>query len=333
MSDLILPNSENQSKGYVADGDTKTRVQLTAAPSGSITLSPNENSPYGYITDAGGKKHRVLLTAPLYGSSGTVYPVASAVALERGAMTLITGGNVQEAMEQIDNELNALQDSVSVLTCSQALATAVGGTATVPLTALTAVELDGRPSHKRPGAMVYDLIGTHGIIHTVDETSAVITTIAVSPSASLENGMRGDYCSQYAVIKSPNGYPTVASGNKVVLPAGMVLECPGTRANPATPLITLASAQTITLTNTTDCYLIYAGGSILECNQICWLPIEPAQTSAKCSAWFDGTEWKVRDDEHGNVWVSARGQPLMKCIFTDGVLTRLSFVGFWNLQG
>lgn len=63
MADLILPDSENQSKGYVADGDTKTRVQLTATPSGAITLSPNENSPYGYITDAGGKKHRVLLTA------------------------------------------------------------------------------------------------------------------------------------------------------------------------------------------------------------------------------------------------------------------------------
>lgn len=83
-------------------------------------------------------------------------------------------------------EIRALENAVSVLATSAELSTEIGGTTTVALSELTAMDIDGRPSYKQAGATVYSENGVVGIIDTVDSTNAVITT--VSTSASVEEG-------------------------------------------------------------------------------------------------------------------------------------------------
>ena len=290
--------------------------------------SPNKNDVH--TRDAQGR-----LSIRVVGQSATGGGAdAATTPFDPTGLKVLKGTNVQTALSESDSALADLQDSVSILSTSVQLANSIGADTVLMLDELKAMEIDGRPSYKLPGATVYAPNGQQGILHSVDadNQTAVIKTTVIRQSVSTDTGMRGDYCSQYAVVKAPNGKPTVGSNNTVNLPAGLVLECPGTRANPATPLITLASAQTITLESTTDCYIVYAGGEIKECNQICFMPTEPAQSSAKCGIWFDGTEWKIRTDDTGNVFRAARCHPLAKCIFTNGVLTRLSFVGWYDLD-
>lgn len=247
---------------------------------------------------------------------------------EHGSLVLV-------AMDT-DTTVERLMGMCSILSTGVELANVIGNTTVIMLDELSAMDIDGRPSYKLPGATVYGPNGAQGIIDTVDEENesvTVKTTVLTRATAAYTDiGMRGDYCSQYAVVKAPNGKPTVGPNNTVNLPAGLVLECPGTVDNPAAPQITLASAQTITLESTTDCYVIYASGEIKECNQICFTPNEPAQSSAQCGVWFNGVEWKIRTNDTGNVFRATRCHPLAKCIFTNGVLTRLSFVGWYDLD-
>lgn len=83
-------------------------------------------------------------------------------------------------------EIKALENAVSVLATSAELSTEIGGTTTVALSELTAMDIDGRPSYKQAGATVYAENGVVGIVDTVDSTNAVITT--VSTSAGVEDG-------------------------------------------------------------------------------------------------------------------------------------------------
>lgn len=85
-----------------------------------------------------------------------------------------------------DAEIEALNNAVSVLSTSVDLSAEIGGTTTVVLSELTAMDIDGRPSYKQAGATVYAENGVVGIIDTVDSTNAIITT--VSTSASVEKG-------------------------------------------------------------------------------------------------------------------------------------------------
>lgn len=240
-----------------------------------------------------------------------------------------------ESSDEMQAAIADLQDSVSLLKTTEPLSDVFGGTATVALDKLFAVDVDGRPSYKKPGATVYGPNGSQGIIHTVDDTNAVIMTTAAPVAVSTDDvGMRGDYCSTYAITDAPNGKPTISTGNVINIPAGLRLDIPGTQANPTNTLITLASNTTHTAEKTTDFYLAYVHGldRYLECDQVCFMPNEPADTpTTTCQLWYNGKEWKFRDINAGYTWVPCRAHILCKCMFTDGNLTRLSYVGWYDL--
>lgn len=116
------------------------------------------------------------------GSGGA--STAADVSFDPSGLNVITGTNVQGALAQVDSSVKDLQDSVSVLTTSAELSTVIGGTTTVALGDLTAMNIDGRPSYKQAGATVYAKNGVVGIIDSVDSTNAVITTVSTSVSVS-----------------------------------------------------------------------------------------------------------------------------------------------------
>ena len=137
-----------------------------------------------------------------------------------------------------DAEIEALNNAVSVLSTSVDLSTEIGDTTTVLLDELTAMDIDGRPSYKEPGATVYAENGAVGIIDTVDTTNqtAVVKTVQfASGGTSGDNGIKGDYCSTYGITDMPNGVITTpAENNNLNIPAGIVLKAAG-----ATTLTTL----------------------------------------------------------------------------------------------
>lgn len=184
--------------------------------------------------------------------------------------------------------------------------------------------------------------GTEGQILSITATglawvNAAAGASVVSAGTYSEYGVKGDYCSTYAVIKTPNGRPVIKSGatNTVTIPAGMVIDCaPSGDANDSsTSLITIASQQDVELDATTDCYLVYvkALGEFRACNTLCFTPETPADGTEPCKMWFNGTNWQFKSDDTGNVWRPTRAHPVAKCIFTDGVLTRLNFIGWYDI--
>lgn len=161
---------------------------------------------------------------------------------------------------------------------------------------------------------------------------------ALAPAGTYsEYGVKGDYCSTYAVIKVPNGKPYIKSGatNTVIVPASMVIDCPpsGDANDPTTTLITIGSQQEIQIEETTDCYLVYvkALGEFRACNTLCFTPVMPADGTEPCKMWFNGDHWQFKSDDTGNVWRPTRAHPVCKCIFTGGVLTRLNFIGWYDI--
>lgn len=71
MADLKLSDSPNVDTGYVVTDEGKqNKVQLVASlPTDELELPDSPNSDSGYVT-IDGKKHKVKLTASLYGSGG-----------------------------------------------------------------------------------------------------------------------------------------------------------------------------------------------------------------------------------------------------------------------
>lgn len=147
-----------------------------------------------------------------------------------------------------------------------------------------------------------------------------------------DDGLRGDYCCRYGVIKWPNGSPTIGSGNTASVPAGLVLNVPGTVANPSTSLITLASAQTATLTKTTNSLLVYVQGldELVQCDKICFSKTTPADDDSTCQLWWNGEEMQFRSNDQGNVWIAVRAAVLGELIYTDGSLTRINRTGWYH---
>lgn len=229
-----------------------------------------------------------------------------------------------------DAEIEALNNAVSVLSTSVDLSTEIGDTTTVLLDELTAMDIDGRPSYKEPGATVYAENGAVGIIDTVDTTNqtAVVKTVQfASGGTSGDNGIKGDYCSTYGITDMPNGVITTpAENNNLNIPAGIVLKAAG-----ATTLTTLASATTHETTSTTGFTLFYAEGDFLECGEVNYSESEPSDNGVEnYQAWFNPQigKWKFRSVDTGNVWREAVATPLCDCIFTNGNITRIDFIGY-----
>ncbi len=176
-------------------------------------------------------------------------------------------------------------------------------------------------------------------IPTTGGTMALVEDLqAVTAAAHLANGVKGDYCSTYAVIKAPNGRPKIKAGatNTVTIPAGMVFDCPlSTDPNDtSTGLITWATQEDVEITETTtDCFLVYvhALSEFKVCNKICFTPAQPEEGTESCMMWFNGKYWQLKSDDTGNVWRKTRAHPVCKCIFTNGVLTRLNYIGWYDI--
>lgn len=193
-----------------------------------------------------------------------------------------------------------------------------------------------------PWAVVYTKKLNNGAdiaVPTTGGTMALVEDLqAVTAAAHLANGVKGDYCSTYAVIKAPNGRPRIKASatNTVTVPAGLVFDCPlSTDPNDtSTGLITWVTQEDVEITETTtDCFLVYvhALGAFKVCNKICFTPAQPEEGTEPCMMWFNGEYWQLKSDDTGNVWRKTRAHPVCKCIFTNGVLTRLNYIGWYDI--
>ena len=167
--------------------------------------------------------------------------------------------------------------------------------------------------------------GTAGQVYTKTETGAEWkdATGGGGGSSADNNGLEGDYCSKYGIVdETASGLPTQGTGNQIIIPAQLVMDVPG-----VSGLTTNASAITHDLVSTTDCEIFLAEGAVIEATDVFFQTDEPEYGATGYAAWWNGTEWKFKSNDTGNVWRAANAVRIAKCIFTDGALTRLCFTG------
>lgn len=226
-----------------------------------------------------------------------------------------------------DAEIQALNNAVSILSTSVNISPNIGASTTVPLSELTAIDIDGRPSYKAAGATVYAENGVVGIIDAITGQNAAVVTVQVATGDSNNNGIKGDYCSTYGITDMPNGVITTpAENNNLNIPAGIILKAAG-----SDTLTTLASATTHQTQSVDNFTLFYAGGDFLECGSVHYSEIEPATNGeTNYQAWYSPIigSWQFRSNDTGNVWRTAVATPLCDCIFTNGNITRIDFIGY-----
>lgn len=317
----------------VVDGTgVARRAVLVSNLDGEILFQENANSTNAMVKLPDGSLHRVMLVANLADGSGSISGASTAtdVSVNKTGLDVITLNTAQGAFEQLDSAVKDLQDSVSVLTTSVELATELGGSTVVLLDELEAMEIDGRPSYKEAGATVYGENGVVGIISTVDntnQTANVKTVIYHAGRNGGDSGIKGDYCTTYGIISMPNGVITSpANNNTLEIPAGIMLKTAG-----STTLTTLASETVHDTTSITNFTLFYAEGEFLECGDVVYSYNEPTENGVtNFQAWFNPMvgKWQFRSNSSGNVWREAIATPLCDCIFTNGNITRIDFIGY-----
>lgn len=149
-----------------------------------------------------------------------------------------------------------------------------------------------------------------------------------TPTTGTNYGIRGDYCSTYGVVESPNGRPKLGTGNNVIIPAGIRINMVGDTQT------TIASQVTVPVTLNKTCFLVFVpdlDDPYQFCEQICFIDKKPEESDATCRVWFDGEKWWYRSINLGDTWVPVvRAQPLAKCIFTGSNLTRLDYIGWYH---
>lgn len=165
--------------------------------------------------------------------------------------------------------------------------------------------------------------GTAGQVYTKTETGAEWKDAPSGGSSADNNGLEGDYCSKYGIVdETSSGLPTQGTGNQIIIPAQLVMDVPGV------PGLTQNGTKiTHDLVSTTDCEIFLAEGTVIEATETYWQTTEPEDGQTGYLAWWNGTEWKFKSNDTGNVWRAANAVRIAKCIFTDGSLTRLCFTG------
>jgi len=165
--------------------------------------------------------------------------------------------------------------------------------------------------------------GTTGQVYTKTDTGGEWQDAPSGGSGTDNNGLEGDYCSKYGIVdETASGLPTQGTGNQIIIPAQLVMDVPG-----VSGLTTNASVITHDLTSTTDCEIFLAAGTVIEATETYWQTTEPEDGQTGYLAWWNGTEWKFKSNDTGNVWRAANAVRIAKCVFTDGSLTRLCFTG------
>lgn len=165
--------------------------------------------------------------------------------------------------------------------------------------------------------------GTAGQVYTKTADGAEWKTVYGGGSSADNNGLEGDYCSKYGIVdETASGLPTQGTGNQIIIPAQLVMDVPGVAG-----LTTNESAITHDLVSTTDCEIFLSEGTVIEATDVFFQTDEPQNGATGYAAWWNGTEWKFKSNDAGNVWRAANAVRIAKCIFTDGALTRLCFTG------
>lgn len=165
--------------------------------------------------------------------------------------------------------------------------------------------------------------GAAGQVYTKTETGAEWKTVSGGGSSTDNNGLEGDYCSKYGIVdETASGLPTQGTGNQIIIPAQLVMNVPG-----VSGLTTNASAITHDLVSTTNCEIFLSEGTVIEATDVFFQTDEPEYGATGYAAWWNGTEWKFKSNDTGNVWRAANAVRIAKCIFTDGALTSLCFTG------
>lgn len=165
--------------------------------------------------------------------------------------------------------------------------------------------------------------GNAGKFLSTDGTTASWEPAPGGGSSADNNGLEGDYCSKYGIVdETASGLPTQGTGNQIIIPAQLVMDVPG-----VSGLTTNATAITHDLVSTTDCEIFLAEGTVIEATEVYWQTTEPEDGPTGYLAWWNGTGWKFKSNDTGNVWRAANAVRIAKCIFTDGALTRLCFTG------
>lgn len=165
--------------------------------------------------------------------------------------------------------------------------------------------------------------GTAGQVYTKTADGAAWQDAPGGGSSADNNGLEGDYCSKYGIVdETSSGLPTQGTGNQIIIPAQLVMDIPGVPG-----LTTNSTAITHDLVSTTDCEIFLAEGTVIEATEVYWQTTEPEDGQTGYLAWWNGTEWKFKSNDTGNVWRAANAVRIAKCIFTDGSLTRLCFTG------
>lgn len=165
--------------------------------------------------------------------------------------------------------------------------------------------------------------GAAGQVYTKTADGAAWQDAPSGGSSADNNGLEGDYCSKYGIVdETASGLPTQGTGNQIIIPAQLVMDIPGVPG-----LTTNSTAITHDLVSTTDCEIFLAEGTVIEATEVYWQTTEPEDGQTGYLAWWNGTEWKFKSNDTGNVWRAANAVRIAKCIFTDGSLTRLCFTG------
>lgn len=326
--------STNRTSTVFSDGSNEQRAEFVTTLSDGWTLESYSTDKSSAVITDGVNKQRAVVTYNLNGgagggsSSGTT--TATNVSVNISGMDIIKTANVQAALKELDLAVKDLQDSVSILATSVELSNEFGQSTVVLLDELTSIEIDGRPSYKEPGATVYAENGSVGIISTLDTangTANVVTISTFNASVAGDNGIKGDYSVTYGIISMPNGVITSpVDNNNLNIPAGIMLKAAG-----ASTLTTLASASTHETISSNDFTLFYADGEFLECGEVYYSYKEPIENGVEnYQAWFNPTigKWQFRSNDTGNVWREAIATPLCDCIFTNGNITRIDFIGY-----
>lgn len=153
-----------------------------------------------------------------------------------------------------------------------------------------------------------------------------LTNLPSSSSSVEKHGLEGDYCSKYGIVDCPNGILVKGTG-KVTLKAGVVMQMTETDG-----LTTNASDMAHDITSTVDFDLFYTSGSLLEATQVVFSEQEPEDGATGVLAWYNGTQWKFKSNDAGNVWRTAPAVRLAHFHITDGNITRIDYIGNRHLN-
>lgn len=139
-------------------------------------------------------------------------------------------------------------------------------------------------------------------------------------------GIRGDYATHFGILDCPNGLMDYSTDSRTVtIHAGITLQCAG-----ASYKSTIASEMSYEIQSVDDVVLFYAEGSIIEAGDVFYQETEPQNGTSSYAAWYNPgfKKWQFKSNDTGNVWREAFATPLSNVSITDGIITRLDYIGY-----